>query len=146
MTDEVLTDEVTTMKHVPLFLVILLCGACAAFTKAPAPEPQPQTITEPLGYIDPKAETILRELSQRNKKLKNIRFTVMDTMDVVIETGEKIQTQPWQIRSEYQSNIQHFIKQYKLECRQHRIDYVPIDTSEDYDKALYNYLIMRKRI
>jgi uncharacterized protein (DUF58 family) len=93
----------------------------------------------------------------RHKKHEVIVFHILDPLEknfnfqsdsifVDMETGEKIQTQPWQIRREYQTNIQHFMNQYKQACRQHRIDYVPIDTSQDFDKALYNYLIMRRRI
>lgn len=93
----------------------------------------------------------------RHKKHEVIVFHILDPLEksfdfqgdslfVDMETGEKILTQPWQIRKEYQTNIEQFLNRYKQECRLHRIDYVSVDTSQDFDKSLYNYLMMRKRI
>ena len=69
-----------------------------------------------------------------------------DTLFVDMETGDKIHTQPWHIRSEYRKKVDQFLEDYKRECRQHRIDYVAMDTSQPFDMALFKYLVMRKRI
>ena len=69
-----------------------------------------------------------------------------DTLFIDMETGEKIQTQPWHIRSEYRSQIHGFLNHYSRECRQHRMDYISLDTSQPFDIALFNYLAMRKKI
>lgn len=69
-----------------------------------------------------------------------------DTLFVDMETGDKIHTQPWHIRSEYRKKVDQFLEDYKRECRQHRIDYVAMDTSQPFDMALFQYLVMRKRI
>lgn len=69
-----------------------------------------------------------------------------DTLFVDMETGDKIHTQPWHIRSEYRKRVDQFLEDYKRECRQHRIDYVAMDTSQPFDMALFKYLVMRKRI
>jgi uncharacterized protein (DUF58 family) len=69
-----------------------------------------------------------------------------DTLFVDMETGDKIHTQPWHIRSEYRKKVDKFLEDYKRECRQHRIDYVAMDTSQPFDMALFKYLVMRKRI
>ena len=69
-----------------------------------------------------------------------------DTLFVDMETGDKIHTQPWHIRSEYRKKVDRFLEDYKRECRQHRIDYVAMDTSQSFEMALFKYLVMRKRI
>ena len=63
-----------------------------------------------------------------------------------LETGEEMMTQPFQIQRAYQSAMNEFIERYKRECREQRIDYVLLDTATPFDKALYEYLIKRKRI
>lgn len=63
-----------------------------------------------------------------------------------LETGEELMTQPFQIQRAYQSAMNAFIERYKRECREQRIDYVLLDTATPFDKALYEYLIKRKRI
>ena len=69
-----------------------------------------------------------------------------DTEFIDLESDEKIQTQPWHIRETYQHLMREFQARFKRECRQHRIDYVPMDTSQPFDIALLNYLTFRKRI
>jgi uncharacterized protein (DUF58 family) len=93
----------------------------------------------------------------RHKKHEVIVFHILDPMErsfdfkkdtlfIDMETEDKIQTQPWHIRSEYKSIVKNFLDRYKRECRQYRIDYVSIDTSQHFDTALFNYLAMRKKI
>lgn len=103
-------------------------------------------------------ETVLTSLKHfRHQKHEVIVFHILDPMErnftfqkdtlfIDIETGEKIQTQPWHIRSEYRAAVNEFLDHYKRECRQHRIDYVPIDTSQPFDTVLFNYLAKRKKI
>ncbi len=69
-----------------------------------------------------------------------------DALFVDMETGDRIRTRPWHIRADYRSRVKAFLDTYKRECRQHRIDYVPIETSLPFDQALYAYLAKRKRI
>jgi len=69
-----------------------------------------------------------------------------DTEFIDLESHEKIQTQPWHIREAYQNSIVAFQKRFKRECRQHRIDYIMMDTAQPFDTALMNYLSFRKRI
>lgn len=77
---------------------------------------------------------------ERNFNFKN------DTEFINLESDEKIQTQPWHIKQAYLNLMGEFQDRFKRECRQHRIDYVTMDTGQPFDKALMNYLIFRKRI
>jgi uncharacterized protein (DUF58 family) len=49
------------------------------------------------------------------------------------------------IRSEYLTELDRFRNQYKSDCFKANIDYVPVDTSMGFDKALTEYLIQRQR-
>ncbi len=93
----------------------------------------------------------------RHRKHEVIVFHILDRMErtfafgkdalfIDMETDEKIQTQPWHIRSDYLEKINHFMNTYKKECRKHHIDYIALDTSEPFDTALFHYLAVRKRI
>lgn len=107
-------------------------------------------------YDDP--EKILMALKHfRHKKHEVVVFHILDPLEISfsfkresifkdLETGEEISTQPWHIQREYQQKINAFIENYKRQCYQNQIDYVLIDTSQDFDRALFQYLIKRKRI
>ena len=93
----------------------------------------------------------------RHKKHEVIVFHIMDPMErrfsfqghidfMDMETGESLQTNPWHIRNAYQKAFADFIAHYKHECRQHRIDYVPVSTEQSFDAALMGYLAKRKKI
>ena len=107
-------------------------------------------------YDDP--EKIMLGLKHfRHKKHEVIVFHILDPLEISfayqreaifkdLETGEEISTQPWHIQSEYQKLVNRFIENYKRQCRQHQIDYILLNTAMDFDRALIEYLIKRKRI
>jgi len=93
----------------------------------------------------------------RHKRHEVIVFHILDPMEINfnfkrnalfkdMETGEELTTQPWHIKAEYQKRVKQFIENYKRQCRLNQIDYVALDTSLDFDYALMEYLIKRKRI
>jgi len=63
-----------------------------------------------------------------------------------MESSEEISTQPWHIRQDYQEKIQQFIGGYKKSCREQKIEYVLLNTSEPFDRAMLSYLLKRKKI
>jgi len=63
-----------------------------------------------------------------------------------LETREELMTQPWHIQKVYQQSMQEFLDYYKRQCRDNNIDYVLLDTSTPFDKALFEYLNKRKRM
>ncbi|MCI0706349.1 MAG: DUF58 domain-containing protein [Ignavibacteriae bacterium] len=63
-----------------------------------------------------------------------------------METKEELMTQPWHIQKAYQQSMQEFLERYKRECRENAIEYVLLDTSTPFDRALFEYLNKRKRI
>jgi hypothetical protein len=47
-------------------------------------------------------------------------------------------------RRDYLQEIEAFREQYRRECFQSGIDYVALDTSMPFDRALTEYLVMRR--
>lgn len=60
------------------------------------------------------------------------------------ETHEKLQLDASHFRPDYLAQLEAFRETYRRECFQSRIDYVPLDTSMQFDKALMEYLVRRR--
>ena len=60
------------------------------------------------------------------------------------ETHEKLQIDAGSFRADYLSEVQAFCEMYRRECFQIGIDYVPLDTSMQFDRALTGYLASRR--
>lgn len=63
-----------------------------------------------------------------------------------METGKRIEAQPWLIRKEYRKRINEFVKGIEYELRESMVDYVPIDTSTPFEISLLAYLYKRERL
>lgn len=63
-----------------------------------------------------------------------------------METGETMTTEPLSIRGDYVGAVEGWMARLRRECAESRIDYVPIQTSTPYDRALFSYLEKRKRL
>ncbi len=63
-----------------------------------------------------------------------------------LETRERLGTQAAHLRRAYRQKVREFIEFLRKHCREHFIDYVLMDTSEPYDRALFEYLVKRRRI
>ncbi len=60
------------------------------------------------------------------------------------ESEEKLQVDANSFRSDYLQEVDRFREQFRRECRQSGIDYVGLDTSMRFDKALMEYLVSRR--
>ena len=60
------------------------------------------------------------------------------------ETGESLVVDADGIRSDYQETLAELQAMYRRECLKTGIDYVPLDTSMPFDRALVEYLSQRK--
>jgi uncharacterized protein (DUF58 family) len=60
------------------------------------------------------------------------------------ESGEKIEIDASGFRPVYRQEIAAFRETYRRECLQSGIDYVPLDTSMQFDRALTEYLVTRR--
>ncbi|MBS3742107.1 MAG: DUF58 domain-containing protein [Candidatus Cloacimonetes bacterium] len=103
-------------------------------------------------------ESIMKGLQHfRHNKHELLVFHIMDKQEmdfdyhaktrfVDMESGEEIITNPWEIKKEYLKKIESMQKFFSTKCKNAHIDYVPINTKTNYDKALYSYLIKRKKM
>lgn len=60
------------------------------------------------------------------------------------ETKEKVVVDATSYRRDYKSEMEGFRELYRRECFQTKVDYVPLDTSMQFDKALLEYLLNRQ--
>ena len=93
----------------------------------------------------------------RHRKHEIIVFHILDPRErdlafdrearfVDLESGAQIATEPWHIAPEYRAHMDALTDRFRRECRDSLIDYVLLDTTEPFDKALVNYLAKRKRL
>jgi uncharacterized protein (DUF58 family) len=60
------------------------------------------------------------------------------------EEGQRLQVDATGIRRDYLNELEAFREEYRRECFQIGVDYVPLDTSMQFDKALMEYLVSRR--
>ena len=95
----------------------------------------------------------LRRLRHRGHDV--ILFHIMDEAEVRFpfdglyefeepESNERLRVDASGFRSDYLAEVQKFCDEYKRECFQSGIDYVGVDTSMQFDKALTGYLLSRR--
>ena len=60
------------------------------------------------------------------------------------ETHDRIQIDAGSFRADYLAEIDAFCDSYRRECFQNGVDYVKLDTSMQFDRALMEYLVNRK--
>ena len=93
----------------------------------------------------------------RHQKQEVIVFHILDrkelefnfntrTKFIDMESGEEIVTEPWHIQSDYKRLITNLQSNYKKECREHLIDYVPVFTDQSLDISITEYLNKRKKL
>lgn len=102
-------------------------------------------------------EPIFRSLRQlRHRGNDVILFHILDEAEVNFpfdgttefedpETKETVTVDAAHYREDYQAEVEKFRDQFRKECFQTGVDYVPLDTSMQFDKALLGYLLNRTR-
>jgi len=107
---------------------------------------------------------LLSEQSQVLDALHHLRFRghdiivfqVLDHSEVAFEfdgsvrfedpeTGEAVQTDPLAIRAAYQEELRRFLAEYRSACQAIRADFVTVDNSMTFDKALIEFLAQRQQ-
>jgi uncharacterized protein (DUF58 family) len=106
-------------------------------------------LTEPAPVIE-----ALHHLRHRGNEV--ILFHVLDEAEVSfpfegliefedVEAPAKLTVDARGMRGDYLQAVREFREQYKEECARAGIDYVAMDTSVGFDKALMEYLLQRQR-
>jgi uncharacterized protein (DUF58 family) len=73
-------------------------------------------------------------------------FTERPYVFVDVETGQELKLQPSQVREHYRTAVENYKRDLELKCGQYKIDFVPVDISEPFDKVLYAYLVKRGKV
>ena len=60
------------------------------------------------------------------------------------ETGQKLKVDAQGFRSDYVKQVESFRETIQTACQKTNVDYVPLDTSMQFDKALLEYLVSRR--
>jgi len=60
------------------------------------------------------------------------------------ETNEELKIDADGARKEYKKRVEEFRKSLEQQCKSSGIDYIPLDTSMQFDKALLEYLLSRR--
>ncbi len=101
-------------------------------------------------------EPVIRSLRQlRHGGHDVILFHVLDEAEVHFpfsgmvefeepESNERLQVDASSFKKDYLAGIEEFREMYRKECFQIGVDYVPLDTSMPFDKALMEYLLSRR--
>jgi len=61
------------------------------------------------------------------------------------ESGDHVDADPQAIRAAYQAELREFIDEYRRQCQSVRADFVTVDNSMTFDKALVEFLVQRQK-
>lgn len=84
---------------------------------------------------------ILESETERRFRFPDVPMVFRD-----METGDEITLQPSQLREHYEEASTLFSDRFRLQCREHNIDFIELDTAQPYDQALLAYLNKRGRM
>ncbi|NHN26584.1 DUF58 domain-containing protein [Flavobacterium jejuense] len=62
-----------------------------------------------------------------------------------VETGESVQIFAESIKEEYEKEIQSYFKKIANTCLQYKIQYVPVEIGENFEKILTTYLVEKQK-
>jgi len=103
-------------------------------------------------------EKVLSSLKKFHyKKNEIIVFQILDPVErnfdfgkdaifVDKETADELTTQPFHIQKAYGEAMHEFIQKIKSDCLTNGIDYNLIETTDSFDKALFNYFKKRRKM
>jgi uncharacterized protein (DUF58 family) len=92
-----------------------------------------------------KHEVLLFHVMDR-KTEEEFDFAERPYVFVDVETGQELKLQPSQVREHYRTAVESYKRELELKCGQYKIDFVPVDISEPFDKVLYSYLVKRAKV
>ena len=105
-----------------------------------------------LGDIDPVMQALQRLRHGGNDVIlfhildeAEVNFPFEGVFDFVDPEGDdRVQIDATGMRKEYVQEVNDFRDQYQRDCSKIGVDYVPLDTSVQFDKALMEYLLSRR--
>ena len=92
-----------------------------------------------------KHEVILFHVSDYESEL-NFEFADRPYKFIDIETDEVVKVNPREVKDQYHLEMNEFYKNLKIKCGMMKVDFVPVNTNDPFDKILGAYLIKRKKM
>ncbi len=92
-----------------------------------------------------KHEVILFHVSDYSSELQ-FDFEDRPYKFIDLETKETVKVNPHEVKEIYRTEMGKFYQDLKIKCGMMKVDFVPINTTESFDKVLGAYLIKRKRM
>ena len=91
-----------------------------------------------------KHEVTLFHLTDRKTELE-FSFDNTPRRFTDVETGERIDLYPENVRESYQEALQDYLKSIKLVCGKYGIKYFPVDIAEPFARVINTFLVERQR-
>jgi uncharacterized protein (DUF58 family) len=79
--------------------------------------------------------------SERTLELNSADATIVD-----LETGQQLRTQPYQMQASYQKSVNEFLTSLKDSLLSEGVDYLLLETTTPFDRALLEYLHKRQQM
>ena len=92
-----------------------------------------------------KHEVILFHVSDYSSELQ-FNFEDRPYKFIDLETKETVKVNPHEVKDIYRKEMSKFYQDLKIKCGMMKVDFVPINTNESFDKVLGAYLIKRKKM
>jgi uncharacterized protein (DUF58 family) len=92
-----------------------------------------------------KHEVVLFHVVDKSKEIL-FEYDNRPHIFIDIETGEKVELQPNQVREHYMAQVNQFKEELKNRCLQYKIDFVEADINEGFKPILQQYLVKRQRM
>jgi uncharacterized protein (DUF58 family) len=92
-----------------------------------------------------KHEVILFHVVDRQKELE-FNYANRPYQFIDLETGEKVNLFPEEIKKDYVKQLKEFRDRLKLKCNQYHIDYIEADINQGFYQILQSYLVKRAKL
>lgn len=92
-----------------------------------------------------KHEVILFHVYEKEKELE-FDYQSRPFRFIDMETGETLRLNPGDLKAQYVQTMEDYFKQLRLKCMQYKIDFVPANINEGYEKVLFNFLVKRAKL
>ncbi|MEQ8904575.1 DUF58 domain-containing protein [Ekhidna sp.] len=92
-----------------------------------------------------KHEVILFHVSDYSSEL-HFEFEDRPYRFIDMETDESIKVNPHDVKDLYRKEMAKFYQNLKIKCGMMKVDFVPVNTNDSFDKILGAYLIKRKKM
>lgn len=92
-----------------------------------------------------KHEVILFHVSDYSSEL-HFDFEDRPYKFIDLETKETVKVNPHEVKDIYRKEMAKFYQDLKIKCGMMKVDFVPVNTNDSFDKVLGAYLIKRKKM